>query len=75
MLHRTEIVGEEPRMHDEKPLAFSMKECAVAVGISLRTLYTHLDKGNGPKTIRIGRRRLVTPDAARAWLESNVESR
>lgn len=56
-------------MNKSEPLAYGLKEFSQSVGISLRTLYTHLERGTGPE----GRRRLVTRDAGKAWLEANIE--
>lgn len=44
----------------------SLLEFAAWAGISLRTVYNELDAGR-LRASRIGRRRIVTADAARAW--------
>ena len=50
--------------------AISLADFARSIGISRRTLYSVLDRGEGPPTIRIGRRRLIRREAADAWLRS-----
>lgn len=49
-------------------LAVSLIDFARSIGISRRTLYSLLARGEGPPTIRIGRRRLIRKEAAEAWL-------
>ena len=49
-------------------LATSIAYFARSIGISRRSVYTLLDRGEGPPTIRIGRRRLIRREAADAWL-------
>lgn len=50
--------------------AISITEFCRSIGISRRSLYTLLDRGEGPPTIRIGRRRVIRREAADAWLRS-----
>jgi excisionase family DNA binding protein len=52
------------------PLVFSIAEFCRSIGISRRSLYGLLDRGEGPPTIRIGRRRVIRREAADAWLRS-----
>lgn len=51
-------------------LAISITDFARSVGISRRSFYTLLERGEGPPTIRIGRRRLIRREAAEAWLRA-----
>ena len=51
-------------------LAISITEFCRLIGLSRRSLYGLLDRGEGPPTIRIGRRRLIRREAADAWLRS-----
>ena len=51
-------------------LAISIADFARSIGISRRSLYSLLDRGEGPPTIRIGRRRVIRREAADAWLRS-----
>lgn len=50
------------------PLAYSVKDFCKAVGISPRTFYLLQKRGDGPPTIRIGRRTLIRVEAAQGWL-------
>ena len=52
---------------DER-LAYSITEAAKIIGISRTLLYNVLDAGNGPPTLKLGRRRLVRRAALDAWL-------
>lgn len=51
-------------------LSYSIEEFCAATRISRRTFYSLMEKGNGPKTITVGRRRLVSVEAAQAWLRN-----
>jgi excisionase family DNA binding protein len=51
-------------------LATSIADFARSIGISRRSVYSLLDRGEGPPTIRIGRRRVIRREAADAWLRS-----
>ena len=51
-------------------LAISIADFARSIGISRRSLYSLLDRGEGPPTIRIGRRRVIRREAADAWLRA-----
>ena len=50
--------------------AISIAEFCRSIGISRRTLYTILDRGEGPPTCRIGRRRLIRRSSADALLRA-----
>ena len=58
-----------------EPLAYGLRDFASACGISLRTLYSHLSNGTGPETVRVGKRRLITREAAHAWLQAHTETK
>jgi predicted DNA-binding transcriptional regulator AlpA len=50
-------------------LAFSVKEfCESIGGITRQHFYTLKRQGKAPKTFKIGRRTLVSTEAAREWL-------
>ena len=48
--------------------ALSIDEAAAAAGLGRTMLYELLARGEGPTTIRVGRRRLVRVQALRDWL-------
>jgi excisionase family DNA binding protein len=50
------------------PLAYSVKEFCKLVGISPRTFYTLLKRGDGPPVARIGKRTLIRAAAIDPWL-------
>ncbi len=54
--------------------AFSVKEFCFAHNICRATLYNLLKAGAGPKLLKIGRRSLITADAAREWRHKLEES-
>jgi predicted DNA-binding transcriptional regulator AlpA len=49
------------------PLMFSVSEFCRAHGISRGTFYKLLGEGHGPTTVKIGRRTLITNEAASEW--------
>jgi excisionase family DNA binding protein len=48
-------------------LMFSVAEFCHAHGISRGTFYKLLGEGRGPKAVKIGRRTLISNQAAEAW--------
>jgi len=50
------------------PLALSVSRFCSCIGISRTTFYSLANRGEGPPTIKIGRRRMIAVDDARAWL-------
>ncbi|KAA0688478.1 MULTISPECIES: helix-turn-helix transcriptional regulator [Azospirillum] len=48
----------------------SIREFCQRYGISERTFFRLDDRGEAPKTIRIGRRRLILEETAQAWLRA-----
>jgi predicted DNA-binding transcriptional regulator AlpA len=52
---------------DAPKRAYSVAEFCAAHDISRGTFYNLLRAGSGPKTMTVGRRRLVTDEAAAAW--------
>ena len=48
----------------------SIREFCQRYNISERTFFRLDDRGEAPKTIRIGRRRLILEDTAQAWLRA-----
>ena len=48
--------------------ALTIDEAAAACGIGRSTLYSLIDSGEGPPTLRIRRRRLVPIAGLRRWL-------
>lgn len=53
--------------------AFSVPEFCFAHNICRATLFNLLKAGAGPKLLKVGRRSLITADAAREWRERLVE--
>lgn len=49
-------------------LALSIEEAAHAAGIGRTALYSLLGAGEGPRTFRVGRRRLIRRAALSEWL-------
>jgi hypothetical protein len=57
-------------------LAYSIDEMRCLFGISRSLLYKLLQQGDGPKTLKVGARTLISHDAAYAWkreMEERVE--
>lgn len=48
-------------------LMFSVSEFCRAHGISRGTFYKLLGEGRGPKAVKIGRRTLISNEAAEEW--------
>jgi len=55
------------------PLAYSIPQFCDACNISVRHFYTLLKRGEGPETVRMGRRRVITAIAAARYLEEKTE--
>lgn len=55
-------------------VALSVPEAAAAMGISRAGLYALLARGEGPPTIKLGRRRLIRRDALQEWLRKQEET-
>lgn len=51
----------------QERLAFSITELATAIGLSKPTLYVAINSGD-LKTFRVGRRRLISREAALAYI-------
>lgn len=49
--------------------ALDVPDAATAAGISRSKLYALIREGEGPRTFKVGRRRLVRRQALQAWLE------
>lgn len=56
-----------------EPLAYTIPQLCDAVGISRRHYFTLKAKGQGPTESRLGRRAVVTPPNATAWLKSREQ--
>lgn len=54
-------------------LAISVPEAAKAVGIGKTTLKRLLAKGKGPRTVRVGQRRLIRLAELERWLLEREE--
>ncbi len=52
--------------------AYSILEFCLSFGIPQSTLYAAWQQGKGPESFRIGRRRLISRQAAQAWIEKNT---
>ena len=55
-------------MTNTHPVCMSMADAAAAVGIARSTLYLAIAEGRGPRTVKIGRRRVVTAADLQKWL-------
>ena len=55
-------------VHSE-PLAYPVPAFCKAVGISVRTFYGLLERGEGPAIVKIGRRTVIRREAADQWLK------
>jgi predicted DNA-binding transcriptional regulator AlpA len=51
------------------PLAFSVRGFCAAHGISRTLFYKLLQSGDGPEVFRVGRRILISSEAAAEWRE------
>ena len=54
-------------LKDSDRLALSMREAAKAIGVSERTLWEYVNRGDMP-SLRMGRRVLIPVGSLRAWL-------
>ena len=62
-----------PDTSPEPPkLAFTIPQFCVAHGISEAFYYQLQKDGKGPATMRVGRRRLISIEAAKAWREEKT---
>jgi len=52
-----------------EPLAYPVPAFCKAVGISVRTFYALVGRGEGPPIIKIGRRTVIRREAADQWLK------
>ncbi len=57
--------------HDQ-PLVWTIDETIERARTSRATIYREIKAGR-LRTVRIGRRRYVTPEAAKAWIDSLAE--
>lgn len=57
-------------MQKATKLAHSPDDVCAMLGISHTKLYAEWKEGRGPASIKIGRRRLITEDGLRDYLES-----
>ena len=55
-----------------EPAAYSVAEFAEAHGFARSYFYVMLREGTAPKTIKLGRRRLITREEAQRWRERMV---
>jgi excisionase family DNA binding protein len=53
--------------------AYNVTEFCAAHGISRSYFYELIARGKGPKTVKVGRRRLIPRQAAKEWLEHLAE--
>ena len=56
-----------PRRTNTDPIAFTIAEFADAHRISRSTFYNLLKAGDGPRVCKIGRRSIITREAADEW--------
>ena len=64
----------EPFRDEIKPMAMSVDTAAEVIGIGRSLLRSRLRDGTGPRTVKIGKRRLITPEALQEWLLSLEEA-
>jgi hypothetical protein len=57
----------------EPELLWTVEETIMAARTSRATLYSEINSGN-LKTIKLGRRRYVRPEDARAWIAAKMEA-
>ncbi len=57
------------RNSNEQALCYGIAEFCRDARICRSKLYDLLKEGRGPKTIKIGRRRLILVDSAQRWLD------
>lgn len=53
--------------YQQTPAAFNVAEFCAAFRIGKGTFYKLLKEGKGPKLLKVGRRTLVSLEAAEAW--------
>ena len=58
-----------PQIVPVKPI-YSVSEFACQHGISRALFYKLLQQGNGPRIIKVGKRTLITNEAAEEWRRS-----
>lgn len=49
------------------PMAYTVRQFCAAYGISKSTFYRLQQRGEGPRTMKVGRRVLIPVDAAKEW--------
>jgi predicted DNA-binding transcriptional regulator AlpA len=59
----------KPNEQPVAPLGMSIAEFCARAGFSDRQFFRLDARGEAPKTVRIGRRRLILEETARAWLK------
>ncbi len=57
-------------MSSAAPFALTIPEFCQRAGFSVRHFHRLTAIGEAPKTVRIGRRRLILEETARAWLRA-----
>jgi excisionase family DNA binding protein len=71
---RAEVRAELASRRDEAPAVLrDVPEAARALGVSRTTLYGLLDRPDGLRTIRVGRRRLIARAAVEAFATEAAE--
>jgi excisionase family DNA binding protein len=74
-----EVIGAEvtqltsPSLGTEGPLLLSVKDAATQLGISHGSIYELMNRGE-LEYVRVGRRRLVSRDALRKFIETNTRT-
>lgn len=63
-----------PAMAVDRPLVFTVATFCSAHQISRTHLYTLDKSGNGPRRMKVGRRVLISAEAARDWREQMERS-
>ena len=73
VMEACEVMGSSLNMNVD-PQAYSVPGFCQAVGISKSLFYKLCQEGRGPKTLKVGRRTLVSKSAAAEWITA-LESR
>jgi predicted DNA-binding transcriptional regulator AlpA len=64
-----QITGRAAPVSDAQRLALTIPEFCITHGISEAFFYKLQKEGKGPRTMSVGRRRLISIEAAKQWRE------
>lgn len=60
--------------YSEKPAAYSVDAFCRVHSICRATLYNLWDRGEGPRFMKLGKRRLISAEAAESWRREREEA-